>query len=156
MGNDFDKRDPRRFRVTVPADDESVIEWLDCQHSVSMSLRMLVRAAIEAYGMRDYFATESGEITQRPKRGRPARDESVQQQTVQAPQVDADKPAKRSVEPVEDIPVEDIPVEGAPKPVQKPVHTERVQAQPMESGVDEERRQKLTKQLTDMVNFGSK
>lgn len=153
MGNDFDKRDPRRFRVTVPADDESVIEWLDCQHSVSMSLRMLVRAAIEAYGMRDYFATESGEITQRPKRGRPARDELVQQQTVQAPQVDVDKPAKRPVEPVEDIPVE---VEEAPKPVQKPVYTKRVQAQPMESGVDEERRQKLTKQLTDMVNFGSK
>ena len=152
MGNDFDKRDPRRFRVTVPADDESVIEWLDCQHSVSMSLRMLVRAAIEAYGMRDYFATESGEITQRPKRGRPARDESVQQQTVQAPQVDADKPAKRPVEPVAEAPVEDIPVEEAPKPVP----TKRVQAQPMESGVDEERRQKLTKQLTDMVNFGSK
>lgn len=152
MGNDFDKRDPRRFRVTVPADDESVIEWLDCQHSVSMSLRMLVRAAIEAYGMRDYFATESGEITQRPKRGRPARDESVQQQTVQAPQVDADKPAKKPAEPVEKAFVEDIPVEEAPKPVP----TKRVQAQPMESGVDEERRQKLTKQLTDMVNFGSK
>lgn len=152
MGNDFDKRDPRRFRVTVPADDESVIEWLDCQHSVSMSLRMLVRAAIEAYGMRDYFATESGEITQRPKRGRPARDESIQQQTVQAPQVDADKPAKRPVEPVEEAFVEDIPVEEAPKPVP----TKHVQAQPMESGVDEERRQKLTKQLTDMVNFGSK
>lgn len=152
MGNDFDKRDPRRFRVTVPADDESVIEWLDCQHSVSMSLRMLVRAAIEAYGMRDYFATESGEITQRPKRGRPARDESVQQQTVQAPQADADKPAKRSAEPVEDVPFETALVEEAPKPVP----TKRVQAQPMESGVDEERRQKLTKQLTDMVNFGSK
>ena len=152
MGNDFDKRDPRRFRVTVPADDESVIEWLDCQHSVSMSLRMLVRAAIEAYGMRDYFATESGEITQRPKRGRPARDESVQQQTVQAPQTDADKPAKKPVEPVEEAFVEDVLVEEAPKPVS----TKRVQAQPMESGVDEERRQKLTKQLTDMVNFGSK
>lgn len=152
MGNDFDKRDPRRFRVTVPADDESVIEWLDCQHSVSMSLRMLVRAAIEAYGMRDYFATESGEITQRPKRGRPVRDESVQQQTVQASQADVDKPAKRPVAPVEEAFVEDIPVEEAPKPV----HTERVQAQPMESGVDEERRQKLTKQLTDMVNFGNK
>lgn len=152
MGNDFDKRDPRRFRVTVPADDESVIEWLDCQHSVSMSLRMLVRAAIEAYGMRDYFATESGEITQRPKRGRPARDELVQQQTVQAPQVDADKPAKRSAEPVEDVPFETAPVEEAPKPAP----AKRVQAQPMESGVDDERRQKLTKQLTDMVNFGSK
>lgn len=152
MGNDFDKRDPRRFRVTVPADDESVIEWLDCQHSVSMSLRMLVRAAIEAYGMRDYFATESGEITQRPKRGRPARDESVQQQTVQVPQTDVDKPAKKPVEPVEEAFVEDIPVEEAPKPVP----TKRVQAPPMESGVDEERRQKLTKQLTDMVNFGSK
>lgn len=152
MGNDFDKRDPRRFRVTVPADDESVIEWLDCQHSVSMSLRMLVRAAIEAYGMRDYFATESGEITQRPKRGRPARDESVQQQTVQAPQVDVDKPAKRPAEPVEDAFVKDAPVEEAPKPAPP----KRVQAQPMESGVDEERRQKLTKQLTEMVNFGSK
>ena len=70
MGNDFNTCEPRRFRVTVPADDAAVIQWLDCQHSVSMSLRMLVRAAIEEKGMRDYFATESGEITQRPKRGR--------------------------------------------------------------------------------------
>lgn len=71
MGNNFSACEPRRFRVTVPADDAAVIQWLDCQHSVSMSLRMLVRAAIEEKGMRDYFATESGEITQKPKRGRP-------------------------------------------------------------------------------------
>lgn len=62
---------PKRYRISVPLDDESVIEWMSCQHSLSLSLRQLVKAAIEVNGMRDYFASGSGEVVQKPRRGRP-------------------------------------------------------------------------------------
>lgn len=62
---------PKRYRISVPLDDVSVIEWMSCQHSLSLSLRQLVKAAIEVNGMRDYFASDSGEVVQKPRRGRP-------------------------------------------------------------------------------------
>ena len=61
----------KRYRISVPLDDVSVIEWMSCQHSLSMSLRQLVKAAIEVNGMRDYFASDSGEVVRKPRRGRP-------------------------------------------------------------------------------------
>lgn len=67
MGNNS----PKRYRISVPLDDMSVIEWMSCQHSPSLSIRQLVKAAIEANGMRDYFASDSGEVLQKPRRGRP-------------------------------------------------------------------------------------
>lgn len=67
MGNNSSKR----YRISVPLDDVSVIEWMSCQHSLSMSLRQLVKAAIEVNGMRDYFASDSGEVVRKPRRGRP-------------------------------------------------------------------------------------
>lgn len=121
MGNNFSACEPRRFRVTVPADDAAVIQWLDCQHSVSMSLRMLVRAAIEEKGMRDYFATESGEITQRPKRGRPVVKDEVDAEVA--------SPAETETEPV--IPaVEEAkaPTSVATRPEPKPVQTTETNA----------------------------
>lgn len=62
---------PKRYRISVPLDDVSVIEWMSCQHSLSLSLRQLIKAAIEVNGMRDYFASDSGEVVQKPRRGRP-------------------------------------------------------------------------------------
>lgn len=62
---------PKRYRISVPLDDMSVIEWMSCQHSPSLSIRQLVKAAIEVNGMRDYFASDSGEVVQKPRRGRP-------------------------------------------------------------------------------------
>ena len=116
MGNDFNACEPRRFRVTVPADDAAVIQWLDCQHSVSMSLRMLVRAAIEEKGMRDYFATESGEITQRPKRGRPVVKDGAVTETASPVEVQTE-----SAVPVVATKKTSTPV--VTRPEQKPVQT---------------------------------
>lgn len=67
----MDNNSPKRYRISVPLDDASVIEWMSCQHSLSLSLRQLVKAAIEVNGMRDYFASGSGEVVQKPRRGRP-------------------------------------------------------------------------------------
>lgn len=63
--------DYKRYRVSIPLDDASAIEWAQKQHCFSISIRQLIRAAIEVNGMRDYFASGEGEITQKPKRGRP-------------------------------------------------------------------------------------
>lgn len=85
MGNDYIEQKPHRFRVTIPSDDVSAIEWLQCQKNVSMSLRMLIRQAIEDRGMRDYFATGSGEIVQRPRRGRKPASEEMSEDAVEVP-----------------------------------------------------------------------
>lgn len=143
MGNDFNTCEPRRFRVTVPADDAAVIQWLDCQHSVSMSLRMLVRAAIEEKGMRDYFATESGEITQRPKRGRPvAKDESVTE--VASPAEAETKPAVPVVEKVK------TPTPVATRPEPKPVQADETNA-----GESKASNASSLARLQGFVNFGN-
>lgn len=85
MGNDYTEQKPHRFRVTIPNDDVSAIEWLQCQKNVSMSLRMLIRQAIEDRGMRDYFATGSGEIVQRPRRGRKPASEETSEDVMETP-----------------------------------------------------------------------
>lgn len=143
MGNNFNACEPRRFRVTVPADDAAVIQWLDCQHSVSMSLRMLVRAAIEEKGMRDYFATESGEITQKPKRGRP----------VVKDEVDADvaSPVETETEPV--VPV----VEKAKAPTPVATRPEPKSVQTTEPNVGESKASDASSLdvLKGFVNFGN-
>lgn len=143
MGNDFSVREPRRFRVTVPADDAAVIQWLDCQHSVSMSLRMLVRAAIEEKGMRDYFATESGEITQRPKRGRPVvKDEAT---TEVAPSVEV------QTEPA--VPV--VAAKKTPTPVATRPEPKPVQATESDAGESKTSDTSSLDVLKGFVNFGN-
>lgn len=143
MGNDINTCEPRRFRVTVPADDAAVIQWLDCQHSVSMSLRMLVRAAIEEKGMRDYFATESGEITQRPKRGRPVvKDEAA---------TEVASPAEVQTEPAAPV-VEKAKV---PKPVAMRPEPKPVQATEADTGENKASSASSLARLQGFVNFGN-
>ncbi len=60
---------PHRLRITVPASDTSVLRWLEVQESPSISLRMLVRAAIERDGYTDMLTRP---VDQLPRRGRPA------------------------------------------------------------------------------------
>lgn len=82
---------------------------------------MLVRAAIEEKGMRDYFATESGEITQKPKRGRPVVKDEVD--------VEVASPVETETEPV--VPaVEEakVPTPVATRPEPKPVQTTETNA----------------------------
>lgn len=88
--------DYKRYRVSIPLDDASAIEWAQKQHCFSISIRQLIRAAIEVNGMRDYFASGEGEITQKPKRGRPPK---VAEEAVEM--------AEETSEPVE---VKSIPV----------------------------------------------
>lgn len=57
-----------RMRFTVPAADVSVVEWVNTQDNLSVSLRMLVREFIERHGMIDPTCIP---VTQQPKRGRP-------------------------------------------------------------------------------------
>lgn len=102
------ENDYKRYRVSIPLDDASAIEWAQKQHCFSISIRQLIRAAIEVNGMRDYFASGEGEITQKPKRGRPPK---VAEETVEV--VEEDVP-----EPVESTPVAPIAPKPAPESVQ--------------------------------------
>lgn len=143
MGNNFNTCEPRRFRVTVPADDAAVIQWLDCQHSVSMSLRMLVRAAIEEKGMRDYFATESGEITQKPKRGRPVVKDEVDAEVA--------SPVETETEPV----VPAVEEAKAPTPVATPSEPKPVRATESNAGKNRVPSGSPLDRLGGFVNFGN-
>lgn len=44
-----------RVRFTVPEGDNEVIKWLKSQDNASISLRMLIRDAINQIGYSDYF-----------------------------------------------------------------------------------------------------
>lgn len=96
--------DYKRYRVSIPLDDASAIEWAQKQHCFSISIRQLIRAAIEVNGMRDYFASGEGEITQKPKRGRPPKvaeevvEEDVPEPVENTPAPIAPKPAPESVQ----------------------------------------------------------
>lgn len=46
-----------RYRLSVPADDALVHEWIDAQHNKSMSIRMLIRKQVDECGINDFFAT---------------------------------------------------------------------------------------------------
>lgn len=97
----------KRYRVSIPLDDASAIEWAQKQHCFSISIRQLIRAAIEVNGMRDYFASGEGEITQKPKRGRPPK---VAEETVEV--------VEEAPEPVENTSVAPIAPKPAPESVQ--------------------------------------
>lgn len=101
------ENDYKRYRVSIPLDDASAIEWAQKQHCFSISVRQLIRAAIEVNGMRDYFASGEGEITQKPKRGRPPK---VAEMTEEV--------AEEVPEPVENTPVVPIAPKSAPESVQ--------------------------------------
>lgn len=58
----------RRFRVSVPEADESVLAWIGAQSDLSASVRSLIRDAIERHGYRDATCYP---VQQQPRRGRP-------------------------------------------------------------------------------------
>lgn len=55
-----------RFRMTIPTKDTTVLRWVEQQSSLSTSLRMLIRWAIQEYGYADVTC-----LTVRRDRGRP-------------------------------------------------------------------------------------
>lgn len=58
----------RKLRWSVPLVDVSTNRWLDNQHSVGLSLQMLIREAIQRDGYNDVF---NKPVEQLPRRGRP-------------------------------------------------------------------------------------
>ena len=59
---------PKRFRVSVPETDESVLAWIGAQSDLSNSVRALIRESIEKNGYRDATCYP---VVQQPRRGRP-------------------------------------------------------------------------------------
>lgn len=59
---------PKRFRVSVPETDESVLAWIGAQSDLSNSVRTLIRESIERNGYRDATCYP---VVQQPRRGRP-------------------------------------------------------------------------------------
>lgn len=64
----------RRFRVSVPEVDESVLAWIGAQSDLSASVRSLIREAIERHGYRDATCYP---VQQQPRRGRPPKLETI-------------------------------------------------------------------------------
>ena len=71
----------RRFRVSVPEADESVLAWIGAQSDLSASVRSLIREAIERHGYRDATCYP---VQHQPRRGRPPKltDQAEQLETV--------------------------------------------------------------------------
>ena len=62
--------EPRRFRVSVPNADTSVLTWIGAQSDLSASVRALIRDAIRRDGYQDATCYP---VKQQPRRGRPPR-----------------------------------------------------------------------------------
>lgn len=75
----------RRFRVSVPEADESVLAWIGAQSDLSASVRSLIREAIERHGYRDATCYP---VQQQPRRGRPPKQAEQLDQAVQADQAE--------------------------------------------------------------------
>lgn len=75
----------RRFRVSVPDADESVLAWIGAQSDLSASVRSLIREAIERHGYRDATCYP---VQQQPRRGRPPKLTELTDQAEQLETVD--------------------------------------------------------------------
>lgn len=75
----------RRFRVSVPEADESVLAWIGAQSDLSASVRSLIREAIERHGYRDSTCYP---VQQQPRRGRPPKQAEQADQAEQLETVD--------------------------------------------------------------------
>lgn len=58
----------KRFRLSVPGDDESVLEWILHQNNLSMSLRVLIKRYIRQNGYTDATC----EMVSQSRAGRPS------------------------------------------------------------------------------------
>lgn len=81
------------YRISVPAEDTDVVEWMNKQYSISTSMRQLIKMFVQEYGMRDVFCME---VPRGEKLGRPRADAQTdipvpEQQTPAAPVVQLPK-----------------------------------------------------------------
>lgn len=80
---------PKRFRVSVPETDESVLAWIGAQSDLSNSVRALIRESIERNGYRDATCYP---VVQQPRRGRPPKniEDEAEDATVLEPVAEPD------------------------------------------------------------------
>lgn len=109
---------PKRFRVSVPETDESVLAWIGAQSDLSNSVRALIRESIERNGYRDATCYP---VVQQPRRGRPPK--SAEDATV--PEM-----IKPVVEP-------DDEVATTPAAVLMPAHEEPAYEVPAQTSVED-------------------
>ena len=126
---------PHRIRLTIPADDQVTLAWIEAQPSVSSAIRVLIREAMAAHGPIDVLSRPLPQqaSSSRPRSARPG--EPVAQPA--PPDVDpAVGPA--AVAPATDAPVHKVLVGGSvaggvlvaeiPDELVEPVHVARAPA----------------------------
>lgn len=112
---------PKRFRVSVPETDESVLAWIGAQSDLSNSVRALIRESIERNGYRDATCYP---VVQQPRRGRPPKN------TDEAEDATVPEMIKPVVEP-------DDEVATTPAAAPMPVHEEPAYVAPAQTRVED-------------------
>lgn len=85
----------KRYRLQVPAADESVQKWLAEQLNISTSLRQLIREDIQRNGYTDVTCRA---VEQGPKRGRPTNAEMERKLEQKLEQIDAETGTENGTE----------------------------------------------------------
>lgn len=111
----------KRFRVSVPDADESVLAWIGAQSNFSESVRALIRESIERNGYRDATCYP---VVQQPRRGRPPKN------TDEAEDATVPEMIKPVVEP-------DDEVATTPAVVPVSVHEEPAYEAPAQTSVED-------------------
>ena len=111
----------KRFRVSVPDADESVLAWIGAQSNFSESVRALIRESIERNGYRDATCYP---VVQQPRRGRPPKN------TDEAEDATVPEMIKLVVEP-------DDKVATTPAAAPMPVHEEPAYEAPAQTRVED-------------------
>lgn len=113
---------PKRFRVSVPETDESVLAWIGAQSDLSNSVRALIRESIERNGYRDATCYP---VVQQPRRGRPPKSAEDEAENATVPEM-----IKPVVEP-------DDEVATTPAVVPVSVHEEPAYEAPAQTRVED-------------------
>ena len=113
---------PKRFRVSVPETDESVLAWIGAQSDLSNSVRALIRESIERNGYRDATCYP---VVQQPRRGRPPKNTEDEAEDATVPEM-----IKPVVKP-------DDGVAATPAVVPVSVHEEPAYEAPAQTSVED-------------------
>lgn len=106
----------KRYRLTVPEEDTSVIAWMEAQDNASASLRQLIREDIIKNGCTDVTCRE---VEQGPKRGRPTNAERFAREAAAAGYADTQPHEKPAPKPAP------VPVRQQPAQEQRPQTAEQ-------------------------------
>lgn len=115
---------PKRFRVSVPETDESVLAWIGAQSDLSNSVRSLIRESIERNGYRDATCYP---VVQQPRRGRPPKN------TDEAEDATVPEMIKPVVQPDDEV-AEPV---ALPAAAPMPVHEEPAYVAPAQTRVED-------------------